>query len=233
MATKTLLELRTGARRRADMEEDDLFVTNTEATDYVNQSISALWDEMIDGDAENLFAIHAPVLTAAGDNSYLLPADFYRLVSIDFDKNGIYYPGTPGDPRHLALMAVEPPLEEHFRYYIRFNPDNAGRRLFTYPALDVSKLAVVYVPEAPALSADTDTFDAPNNWHEFVMIDAGIRMKIKEGDDPADLKGQRNEILSRIRDHIRNIDVGTPETIRDIADDVPRHRHLRYRYPRS
>ena len=212
------------------MDDDGNFVTDVELTDYINQGISSLYDLMIDGDSESLFAINAPILTQVGTNSYALPADFYRLVSLDLFVGGYYRHGTPGNVRELARMAANPPLEEKFRYFIRWLPGLALKQLFIYPEVDEANLALVYVPEPPVLSADTDTFDGLNNWHEYIQVRAALIMVAKQEQDTTALEMRLRELAARIRDHIRDIDVGIPKQISDVAhiyeDHLDHHDHL-------
>ena len=232
MALKTLSQLRNGARRRADMEDDGNFVDDPEATDYVNDGIGDLFDLMIDGDSASLFAINAPTLTKVGDNAYSLPSDFYRLVSIDLFVGGRYFSGVPGDVRHLARMASRPPDKREFRYFLRFSPTTGAKQVFVFPELDVANIAIVYLPEGPTLVNDSDTFDGLNMWSEYVEVAAAIEMLIKDEQDTTALEFKLRRLEKRIRDHIRDIDVGLPAQIRDVAHIYEDDRFLRDPLPR-
>ena len=187
---------------------------------------------MIDGDSEALFSINAPTLTQVGTNSYQLPDDFYRLVSIDLKVSGRYHPGQPGEVRELAYMADDPPEARNFRYFIRFNMASGLRSLFIYPEIDESQLAIVYVPEAPLLVADTDTFNAPNQWHEYVIVSAAIKMNSKKEKDTTALEFQRRNLEKRIMEHIRDIDTAMPRQIREVAHIVENQHIFRDNHPR-
>ncbi len=205
------------------MEDDGNFVSDAELNDYANEGISNLYDMMVDG-AAKIFSVNAPILTVVGDNSYSLPSDFYRLVSIDISIGGRYFPGTPGDIRDLARMASNPPIEEEFRYYLRHDMADGSWELFAFPILTAANLAVVYVPEAPTLVNDTDVVSGPNRWHEHIEVVAALMMRSKENKDTTSLEFKKRDLEKRIMDHIRDIDVGTPAQIRDLAavyDDRP------------
>ena len=217
MATRTLVELRTDARRKADMEDDGNFISDAELTDYVNESIADLYDLMIDGETSQLFAKNAPILVQVGTNSYELPSDFYRLTSIDLQVGGFYIPGIPGDARETARLASNPPTEQHFKYFVRWDLTTGRKFVFIYPEIDENNLAIVYVPEAPTLVTDTDPVDGPNRWHEYIAVDAAIKMLQKQEQDTTALEFRLRRLEARIKDHIRDIDVGIPQQIRDLA----------------
>jgi hypothetical protein len=198
------------------MEEDDAFITTSEANDYINESVSELYDILSDGASAQIFAINAPVLTQTGTNAYLLPSDFYKLVSVSINVGGIYFPGLPGDERLYAELASDPPEQEEFRYYIRTNLSTGASHLFIFPEIDETKLAVVYIPSPPVLTLDTDALHLPTRWHEYIALSSAVKMLQKQESDTTALEFQKKLTEDRIKDHIREIDSGIPQQIRDI-----------------
>lgn len=224
MALKTLLELRTGSRQRADLEEDGNVIDDVEANDYVNESVAELWDLVVEGDGAQLFAKNAPILTKTGDNSYILPSDFYKLVSVSYSTGGEYVQGQPFDSAETAVVAANPPTPENFVYSLRLGTLALEDHIFTFPALDEDKLAVVYIPESPILSADTDSVDGINYFHSFVMYSAASKMVDKVGLDSTHLLLRLRRLEERIRHHIRTLDGHYPAVIREVSSHIG-HRH--------
>ena len=217
MALKTLAQLRNQARSRADMEDDGNFVDDAEANDYVNESVSSLFDILADGDSSQTFAVSAPVLSQIGTNAYALPGDFYKLLSLDLFIGGRYIPAVPADVRQMASLAADPPQKEDLRYILRFDMSTGGRFVYVFPEVDPSALSVVYIPEPTVLVSDTDTFEGMNNWVEFVVVDAALKMLQKQEQETGPLQASRDRLVRRIRDHVRDIDQGTPAKIRDVS----------------
>jgi len=231
MATsRTLAELRVDARRRADMSDDGNFISDAEANDYINESISALWRVLTDGDNARLFAQHAPILTQIGDNQYELPSTFFKLVSVDLKVSGKYNPLLPADVREVAQLAADPPDQRDGRYRLAFDSSTGKMSLYIYPAIDENNLAVVFVPEPTVLTADGSTVYFPNHWYEFVAVDAAIKMLQKEESDTTALEFKRKSLMETVADHIRDMDSGLPDRIRDI-DGLFEDRF--YWFPRS
>ncbi|MEK9984585.1 MAG: hypothetical protein VW879_07565, partial [Opitutae bacterium] len=87
MATFTESDLRTRARRRADMENSS-FVSDAEIQDYLNSSISELHDFMVKS-YEDYFVseqtYNAPIATGGAN----LPDDFYKALGVDYNSGGI------------------------------------------------------------------------------------------------------------------------------------------------
>ena len=85
----TLLELKTRVRERADMENSN-FISDSELTSIINQSLFELYDLLI-GAYDDYFIAEPILFSLAGgeaSSSYPLPADFYKLRGIDFNLDG-------------------------------------------------------------------------------------------------------------------------------------------------
>ena len=57
---------------------------------------------------------------------------------------------------------------------------------------------VIYVPNCPTLSTDTDTIDGVAGWEEFIYLDVAIRARIKEQSEVGDLVNERAKIEQEI-----------------------------------
>ena len=74
--TITLAQLRTQARQRADQENSN-FVTDSELTGYINNSIAELHDLMMQNYESEYFIKTFEFNTSSGVEDYPLPVDFY------------------------------------------------------------------------------------------------------------------------------------------------------------
>ena len=71
--TITLAELRTQSRQRADMENSN-FISDTELTSYINNSIAELHDIMAEAYGSEYFVTTTTFSVTSGDDTYSLPA---------------------------------------------------------------------------------------------------------------------------------------------------------------
>ena len=82
MATlKTLGQLRTLCRERADMENSN-FISDSELNSYINSSCAELYD-LIVGQHDDYYVTSA-TLTISSGNTVSLPSDFYKLRGLDY-----------------------------------------------------------------------------------------------------------------------------------------------------
>ena len=221
----TLAELRDEARRRADMVGDNGFISDDVLTSWINKSIATLYDIILTTEQGEVFQINSPILTQVGDNAYLLRADFYKLVSVHSYIGGEYYRATKGQTDEFATLRSHPPSEYEPRYFIKFDAATGDKHLQVFPAPNPDYLAVVYIPYAPVLSDDDDTWDGFNGWEEWVILDVAIKMLDKEESDSTALRASKEAEERLIKAHSAHFDAGMPMTIKRV-------RHLRRRWPR-
>ena len=218
MVVKTLAELRTDVRRRVEMEDDGNFVSDAELNDYINESVHDLYDTIIDAGGARLFTISAPTLTSVGTNSFSLPYDFYRLVSVDVLVGGRYYEAKPADIKDYANLTQCPPTEQFTEYYLQKEFVSGDTFLFTFPSLSTTQIALRYIPLPAPLLADEDTVSFNNNWLQLVVTDAAIKCLDKEETDNSALVFRRQMAMQRVIDSVNDIDIAHTRTIRDQAD---------------
>lgn len=213
-ATRTLAELRTEARQRADMETDDSFIADAELTRMVNQSIRELYDLLVEALGQEYFYTTATIATVAGTTAYALPTAFYKLLGVDLSLgNGEYMElrsfqfhernntipglgwGYPDGPRYRIMGAN-----------IHFRPAPTG----------VESILVHYIPYPTSLSGDTDTFDGINGWEEYVIVDCAAKMLEKEESEAGPLYKRKAELMQRIQGLAGTRDAGFPESVIDV-----------------
>lgn len=219
----TLLQLRTQARQRSDME-DSTFITDAELNSYINASIAELHDMMVQSYGEDYFVKSSTFNTVSGTDNYNLSSaitdnDFYKLRGIDAkigqndyytlkkfnfnDRNKFKHDGIWN---YLGITAV--------RYRI------VGNKLYFTPTPDgTTEVRVWYIPKATILVADSDTLDDLNQFAEYVVVDTAIKMLNKEESDVTVLMNQKAMLKRRIEEVANNRDAGESESIQDIYSE--------------
>jgi hypothetical protein len=213
----TLLQLKNRARQRADMETSD-FIEDSELVGYINASLAELYDLMVAAYGEDYFLDNYTFSTVASQADYSLPADFYKLKGVDARINGSdWYSIRPFNfnernrNQDVTWGLIGGP---NVRYRIvgsniKFSPLPEG----IYP------MQLWYVPLAPTMAADGDTFDDLNQYGEYVVIDAAIKMLQKEESDVSVLMAQKQAMKRRLEEMSLNRDAGQPESISDIYSE--------------
>jgi len=213
MATFTESDLRTRARRRADME-NSTFVTDAEIQDYLNSSISELHDFMVKS-YEDYFVseqtYNAPLATR-GEN---LPDDFYKALGVDYNSGGITstlraYSFTERNIYNTPYAVIDRLAEPMYKI--------EGNKIKLIPGNSQSgTITLYYVPQALQFS---DTISEVDNvipgFEEYVVVSTAIRMLMKEESDTKALELERQQLASRIIRAISPRDVSGSFAIRDV-----------------
>jgi len=223
MANITLLQLRTEARQRSDME-NSTFVKDSELNNYINNSISELHDLLIQAYDADYYIKSSTFSTAANAESYSLSTvitddDFYKLRGVDAKLNNSEW---------FTLQPFtfnERNRRQNFGAWRYLGVSNVRYRLtgntirFTPIPDDAIECRIWYIPVASVLSNDTDTLDDLNNFSEYVIVDAAIKMLQKEESDTSVLERQKAALKRRIEEAANNRDAGQGESISDVHSD--------------
>lgn len=214
----TLLELRTQARQLADMEDNN-FVTDSELNNYINFGIAELHDILVESYGSDYYLNSSSGTTVSGTADYALPSDFYKLRGVDIKLNGSdWYNIKPfnfnernrfEDFGSWTLMGLTNIRYRLLGNNVRFTPAPDG-------ALDYR---LWYIPVATKLSADSDSLNDINQYSDFVIITAAMKMLNKEESDVSTLAAERQRIINRLEHAAQNRDAGEPESISDVHAD--------------
>jgi len=211
----TLLQLRTRARQISDIENSQ-HVTDEELTSYVNMAIAELHDLLIGAYSSDYYISSSTFSTAANVTNYSLPADFYKLRGVDAAINGDSYASLrPFNfnerNRNDSFSSWGLMTGPSIRYRL------LGPNLVFSPAPDgIYAIRLWYIPQATVLVADSDVFTDLNQYSEYVVYDAAIRMLTKEESDISAHLAKKNEIIKRIQEMAQNRDADQPESVSDI-----------------
>jgi hypothetical protein len=214
----TLLELRTRTRERAD-QVNSTFISDTELNGYVNQSAYELYDLLVSKYGDNYWASSSTITTDGTNDTYVLPADFYKLLGVDLQTNGAtsgwltLKSFTMAERNRNWRPNVGPVLGiAGLRYRL------LGDRLWLTPMpISGQVLRIWYVPRMNELTLDASTLDGISGWHEYVIVDAAIKCLIKEESDPSALMAVKAGLIKRIEDAASNRDEGAPPVVSDVT----------------
>ena len=211
----TLAELKLQSRQLADRENSQ-FVTDTELTAYINSAIAELQDLLIQAYSSDYYISDYTFSTVANQTTYALPADFYKLRGVDCALiNNEYASLRPFNfnerNRNDSFSSWGLMTGPSIRYRL------LGDNIVFSPAPDgIYSIKLWYIPTAVKLVADSDVLADLNQYSDFVIYDAAIKMLIKEESDPSALMRERENCSRRIVEMAQNRDAGQPESVSDI-----------------
>lgn len=211
----TLLELRTQARQRADMENSQ-FITDAELNSYINNSIAELHDLLIQHYKEDYIIEEHNFTTVSGTKDYSLPMNFYKLRGVDAELNG-------SDKFTIQQFNFnERNRFEDFGVWtllgiasVRYRLVGSNIRFSPVPD-QATPVTLWYIPVATKLVNDSDTYDDINAYAEYVIIDAAIKMLQKEESDVSVLAAQKAAMIQRIEAAAADRDAANPQSVSDI-----------------
>lgn len=193
MATVTLATMRETVRFRGTYENSVKFTPA-----HIDAEINASWAELYEviADAnEGYFDTTGTLATVANQQHVDLPADFWRLRGVDLLTGGRYY-----ELRQVGI-AERNSFQEASSLPVAYRTASGGARgrLLFYPTPSSAEtIRVVYTPTYTPLSADGDTVEGYNDWTDYIICGALLRLDQRE-EKPL---GERQQELARIRDRI-------------------------------
>lgn len=224
----TLAEIRQQARQRSDMLESR-FVSESELTSYINNSLAELHDILIGAYSEEYVMEDVVFDTTINEVDYDLPdgsnydeaQKFYKLRGVDgrinqdswFNIKRYNFNRRNEDQNGYAYNLAGIPYLEYriVGSKIRFNrtPDPG------------TQIRLWYYPKCIVLVNESDSYDDINGYIEYVVVDAAIKMMQKEESDVTVLMAQKAALKQRIEDMAQNRDANEPESVSDIyAEDA-------------
>jgi hypothetical protein len=222
----TLLQLRTLARQRANLENSN-FVTEDEWNNYVNDSLKELYDLIIQKYGDDYYVNNVTITTDGSTYLYPLPdgtlysaaTPFYKFLGLDLALSNT-------QDSYVTIRSFS--FQERNKYAVpnfqsfygvtnlRYRLQGNNLWLTPIPASGQT-LRLWYVPRCITLTADASTTDCYGGWNEYVVIDAAIKAMIKQELDVTALAGQKMLMIQRIESAAENRDAGNPACVTDAA----------------
>lgn len=210
----TLAQLKSQARDRADMTNSQ-FVSDSELVNYINGSIAELHDLLIAAYDNDYYITEYTFNTVSGTDSYALPDDFYKLRGIDSkigtDQWFTLQPFNFNERNSKNDLVAYLAYGNNFRYRIM-----GSEVVFSPAPQGIYSIKLWYIPVATKLTSDSDTLNDLNQFSEYVIVDAAIKMANKEEADVSVLAAQKAELKRRIEVMAQNRNADKSESISDI-----------------
>ena len=217
----TLASIILAVRQRANMENNQ-FVTDSELTTMINNSLSQL--DMILVSKFSDYKLTDTILTADANGRIALPTDFLKLRGV-----AVQYSTT--DPDGYYTLQSYPFRKRNRKPYGFSGPANYGpyaidyRLQGTYIQIEPVGLAqnwsyrVWYTPDYTPLVNTTDTLQAymdSQAWYQYAVVDVCAMVLAKQDLDPTTFLGQKAELKDMIV-HLSapNRDAGEPVAMTD------------------
>jgi hypothetical protein len=155
-----------------------------------------------------------------GTDAYALPADFFRLISLELtDGNATWLARQfPYQERMRYRSYPNTPFEESYGYVLQ--PSTV---ILLPSPQQVLTATLRYIPDPPIISGAT-TFNFYGGWEEWLIADVAIKLYAKEESDPSVFLLERQQQEARIRANAPKRDDVGPAVI---ADTVTASRRAR------
>jgi len=232
----SLYELSIRCRQRADRLNSD-FVTQSELTSYINQSMYELYDLLIgvyedyfkapnaifysQGGTQQLYPVPDGILTFKDDaGNDFVPPPCYKLLGLDLGLN-------TSNNGWVSVDKYQFIDRNRFFYpntsstiYGVFNTQYRwmGKNLELIPVPSSGQpFRIQYIPKLKQLLLPQDTTTTSiSGWLEYVITDVAIKILEKEESDISALAAQKIALKQRIEQMANNKDTGRPDTISDV-----------------
>jgi hypothetical protein len=212
---KTLQQLREDARRAADLTEDSDAVNDLTLNNYINEAFHELYDLIIDADDGRIFAKNAMLLPKIGTYTFLLPSEFYRLISCHVFMGSEYIPAQRADPSEYAELADGLTQYSIPRYFVRWDLNLGVQTIYIFPEPTSETVAITYFPRPKVLSVDGEGIDCPASWYSFIAWAAAIKMLAQLERDSSAHFIELRRLAQRIEDSVGDLDMNSPAVVRD------------------
>jgi len=207
----SLSEIKARVLDSADMTSSG-FIVDARLTDYINEAISKLYDEIVTT-YEDYFTTKTTITVTAGTSRYSLPDNFYK-------SRGVFV--IDGTNRYRLMRFnlrdydQQPYYSElrHFRYkimnnYLYLSPDDG---------VPSGSLELWYTPKMNKVVNDDDVIDfviSNNGWEQYIVLDAAIKCLRREESDPTMHMAEQADVLNRILTSLQSRD-SEPGQIADV-----------------
>jgi hypothetical protein len=193
--TVTVENLIRRIRKRADMQSSAFF-TDDDILDLLNEAYPELYDTLTQA-FQNYYAESTPITLVAGTAAYDLPADFYKLISVDYLVSGPIDGGT-----YEALFP--------------YNEMERNATLGITSSIPNGTVRMRYIPACPVLTL-SDSLDGIDGWDAYIVTDVAIMMLDAEESNTDRLERRRQRLLQRIMSASQNRDVTMPGQVADVT----------------
>jgi hypothetical protein len=188
-------------------------VSDAELTNYINSSIKELYDILVQ-EYDGEYYVSEYEFTTTDSKTYDLPSDFYKLKGVDMKiNNSNFYTLKQFNFNERNRYTENAPNSPYS--FVRYRLQG-GKLAFTPKPGTGKDTKIWYIPLATELVDDSDTFDGINGYEEYVIVDAAIKMLLKEESDASALYQMKADLSARITQAAANRNAGEPQSVSDI-----------------
>lgn len=171
--TRTLAELRADVRFESGMDNSRVW-SSARIDRKINEQISDLWDLLITARPDYYIKEYTPA-TVSGTATVPLAADHYKLRRVEVTVSGRLFPVYPINLSEVWRFASGASVAHRWRYRQQLS----NLVIVPTPA-EVATLKVWYLPYAPTLTLDADTFDGISGYERLIVLLCATEMKRRE-----------------------------------------------------
>lgn len=203
----TLLQLRTLARERAEMENDQN-ITDSMLTSWINQALEELYDRVVAAFADHWFTTADFTLTGGtvAGSQYTLAGGFRYMRALEHN------PSTTN--RHMVPRwtfgekdRLDVPSYRLLGGVLQIEP-------FEYAA---GAYRLYYIPNPTLLNLSNDVLDAKlETFREYIVVVAAIKARIRQESDVRELREDLARIAARIDVMAKNRDAASAARVNDV-----------------
>lgn len=224
---RSLTNMLLDVRQRTNQENSE-FVTDSELTEYLNQSIAELQVRLAINEGQPHFRSSQTITVTPPTALYALPATFWALQEVTASANGVTMSMRPFMPEERGMLVTQSPawpVYEGVKYRIQ-----AGNIEFR-PATEAFTAEVFFHPTQTRLTgtfdaggmlvSSSDVWDGFNGYEMAPIYDVCAIVAAKEETDPGFHLQQRDRIYKHIEQAAAHRDMANPERVTDVLTFDP------------
>lgn len=201
----TLQSIADRARVHADMRETS-FITDTEMLAIINEVWPELYDELVSVN-ENYYVTTGTLTLIAGTDTYALPADCYKLISVDFKVSG------------NSWISLYP-----------FGESERNASVLSQASIPAGEVRIRYIPAPTIFTSLSQSIDGVSGWDRLLSLLVAIDMLDAEESDSTPVYRKYTRTLGRIQSMAPNRDNGIPARVADMSTGLLNSIYARLRY---
>lgn len=178
-ATVTLLSMRTDVAVRGGYE-NSADITPAILNTFINEAVKQVWD-ILKSKRDDMLVTSTTLPTVIGVDATALPPTFYQLRKLEIADSS-----APSGWRRLRQTSLDVSHQYAQLFGKRYRYRLQGPSIVLHPTPQaIETLRIFFIPTAPQLAADGDTFDGVNGYEDLVFQLALFRCRDRQEQDLA------------------------------------------------
>lgn len=223
-------EIRTRVRHYANMENSS-FVTDAELNTRINASARRLYAKLVAARGQEYYRANATISAVAGTSVYAMPSDFWQLLLVMVQDNGVWLRMSPFEMNEVPQLAnLQAPRPSNIRYRLSGRQKTAQLtdtdqiELMPTPTT-AFPITVAYLPTLHLVHAGVTNevyYNGVAGFEEWTALDVAIQCLAKEESDPSVLMQLKSEVERDIESLSGARDAGAGAHVVDVRGDLGR-----------